>query len=125
MRIFLLSTLACPLPECCTSGDGFDLQVEDYFEDHEPEFNLDIVRQLALRINYTTLYSMIGEQFSDLPPELPERAEDDMHFLAMFGQILYSYDIIQGSLVCRHCGCNFQIKDGIPHMRMPEEQDDE
>lgn len=125
MHLFLLSMLTCPRKSCCTANAGFTVDVTEQAEDNAPEYSIDIIRKIAGRMDYSMLYGMIGHAVEGLPSELPDDYDTNQEFLTALAYTLYGLIIIEGSLTCNSCGLVYPITEGIPRMRLPEEDTDE
>lgn len=125
MHLFLLSTLTCPRKSCCTANAGFTVDVTEQAEDDAPEYNIDIVRKLANRMDYPMLYGMVGHAVEGLPPDLPDDYDSNQEFLTVLAYTLYGFIVLEGSITCNSCGLIFPITEGIPRMRLPEKDADD
>ncbi|ESU45392.1 Putative Trm112 family protein [Giardia duodenalis] len=125
MHLFLLSMLTCPKKTCCTANAGFTVNVTEQAEDDAPEYNIDVIRKAAGRMDYSMFYGMIGHAVEGLPPELPDDYDSNQEFLTVLAYTLYGLIILEGTLTCNSCGLVFPITEGVPRMRLPEEDADE
>ena len=57
-----------------------------------------------------------------LPDELQMEMLDDEGFRQQLHLILLKRQVVEGNMVCPHCGRVYEIKNGIPNMLLNEDE---
>jgi len=113
-----------------SSSSGKMQQDEDESEEEleEEEPNLDFVLHVLPNLDYAVLRDTanklgVGE---GLPETLPDVAtlnkEKDAALLTKLHQVLVETIVLDGTLTCDNCGRSYPIQQGIPNMRLNEDE---
>eukprot|EP00471_Norrisiella_sphaerica_P001442 CAMPEP_0184480252 /NCGR_PEP_ID=MMETSP0113_2-20130426/1749_1 /TAXON_ID=91329 /ORGANISM="Norrisiella sphaerica, Strain BC52" /LENGTH=117 /DNA_ID=CAMNT_0026858611 /DNA_START=241 /DNA_END=594 /DNA_ORIENTATION=+ len=91
----------------------------------EVKFNSAFIVNLLPKIDYKALqYAATTVGIKDLPSELPKKIDQEEHdaLLKKLHHILLEVHVEEGKLVCPKSSREFTIKQGIPNMRLNEDE---
>ncbi|GAB5362414.1 hypothetical protein AAMO2058_000794900 [Amorphochlora amoebiformis] len=91
----------------------------------EVKYNPLFVVHLLPKLNYPALlYAASTVGLKDLPKELPKKIDPTEHdeLLKMLHHVLLEVHVEEGLLVCPKSEREFPIKQGIPNMRLNEDE---
>ena len=88
------------------------------------EFNADFITRMLERLEWGALVDAATQLgVSDGLPEMaPSDKEEDEDILRKIHHVLLEVEITEGELECPETGRKFPIKNGIPDMRLNEEE---
>ncbi|KAH6648885.1 hypothetical protein BKA67DRAFT_523065 [Truncatella angustata] len=123
MKILSLNFLTCAVKACKSSSDSYPLHPKDAeLVQDDIEVNAELLINLLPRIDWTALTTTATELGFPALPSQPPTAEDlaadgqklkDLHHLLMETQIM------EGMLVCGHCGHEYAVREGIANFLLP------
>ena len=130
MRLLTHNQLIC-VRRSCTNNYPLDVEAKS-LEREATDFNPDFIFHLLPTIDYSVLHKTAVKLgiSSTLPPELPQlhdmKLEDNKgkydELLKLLHTILIDTHVTEGVLKCNGCERNYPIQQGIPNMRLREEE---
>ncbi|KAK3325432.1 Trm112p-domain-containing protein [Apodospora peruviana] len=123
MKVLTLNFLTCAVKACKTTNNSFPLHPKDAELVHdEIEINRDLLVNVLPRIDWTALRTTSTELGFPTLPEQPPTAEDlqqDEKMLKELHALLLETQMMEGKLVCGHCGHEYAVREGIANFLLP------
>ncbi|KAK3359234.1 Trm112p-domain-containing protein [Lasiosphaeria hispida] len=123
MKVLTLNFLTCAVKMCKASNDSFPLHPKDAeLAKDDVEINLQLLVNVLPRIDWTALRTTSTELGFPELPEQPPTAEDltsDEKMLQDLHTLLLETQMIEGKLVCGHCGHEYAVREGIANFLLP------
>lgn len=143
MKVLTLNFLTCAVKTCKSSSDSFPLHPKDAeLASDDVEVNPQLLVNLLPRIDWNALRTTSTEAsvvvcglscflvftanasqlgFPQLPeqPPTPEELGADEKVLKDLHSLLIETQIMEGKLVCGHCGHEYAIREGIANFLLP------
>ncbi|ROT43143.1 trm112p-like protein [Sodiomyces alkalinus F11] len=123
MKVISLNFLTCAVKSCKSSGAAFPLHPKDAeLVQDDIELNAQMLLNILPRLDWAALRTNATELgFPELPAELPTREalEADEKKLKDLHHLLVETQIMEGKLVCRNCGHEYAIREGIANFLLP------
>ena len=102
---------------------NFPLQIvlnEGGLEEREDDFNREFILKLIKKIDWAAFRSGAADIGYTIPETLPSDLNDEV--LKNIHHALLELEVMSGKLVCRHCGREYVIEQGIPNMLLREDE---
>ena len=104
---------------------------EGGMEEREQDFNRDFILNLLRKIDWKALkmgatdvgsceLQLIEQIGYSIPDEQPAELTDEI--LQHIHHALLELEVMEGKLVCRHCGREYIVEQGIPNMLLREDE---
>ena len=127
MKILTTNFLTCAVKSCKSSPSSFPLHFKDAsLLSQEIDYNPTFIRNILPRINYAALQTTATElSLQTLLPEqsvfesAEEGKEVDDETLKTLHKLLLETMVQEGKLVCRNCGFEYPIKEGVGNFLLP------
>ncbi|KAL2129371.1 hypothetical protein VTI74DRAFT_7889 [Chaetomium olivicolor] len=123
MKVLTLNFLTCAVKTCKSSNDSFPLHPKDAeLASDDVELNPQLLVNLLPRIDWNALRTTSTELgFPDLPeqPPTPEELQADEKMLKDLHSLLMETQMMEGKLVCGHCGHEYAVREGIANFLLP------
>ncbi|RKU42077.1 type I protein arginine N-methyltransferase Rmt1 [Coniochaeta pulveracea] len=123
MKVLTLNFLTCAVKACKSSSDSFPLHPKDAELVHDDvEVNAQLLTNLLHRLDWKALRTTATELgFPDLPETAPtqEDLENDEKTLKDLHNLLIETQMMEGKLVCGHCGHEYAVREGIANFLLP------
>ncbi len=75
------------------------------------------------RLDWSALRATAADLgIAELPEHIPEDAARDEAFLRSVHELIFEIHVLDGSLVCPHCGRVYPIIRGIPNMVLNDDE---
>ncbi|CAZ85030.1 unnamed protein product [Tuber melanosporum] len=119
MKILTTNYLTCALRTCKSHPNSFPLHFRDaeLQQDSSP-FNASFIANILPRLDWSALLTTATELgFTNLPLEKPT-VVDERVGMALH-RILIETQVVEGKLVCRNCGHEYAIHQGIANFLLP------
>ncbi|CBK23462.2 uncharacterized protein [Blastocystis hominis] len=94
--------------------------VEMRLEEREDDFNREFILKLIKKIDWAAFRSGAADIGYTIPETLPSDLNDEV--LKNIHHALLELEVMSGKLVCRHCGREYVIEQGIPNMLLREDE---
>ncbi|XP_070543695.1 multifunctional methyltransferase subunit TRM112-like protein [Ptychodera flava] len=105
--------------------NGYPLAIEaKEVRVQEVDFNPEFISRMIAKIEWEVLYKAaqsIGH-LGDLPAEPVEDHDSNEDFLKEAHRVILEVEVIEGNLVCPESGRKFPISNGIPNMKLNEDE---
>ena len=93
----------------------------------EVEFNADFITRMLERLEWGALVDAAGQLgvadgLPEMAPSSGKEEEDEEDVLRKIHHVLLEVEITEGELECPETGRKFPIKNGIPDMRLNEDE---
>ncbi|KAL8652725.1 MAG: hypothetical protein Q9226_004143 [Calogaya cf. arnoldii] len=124
MKLLTVNFLTCAVKSCKSSAESFPLHFQDaeleqraigynptFLSNILPRLDWDAVTTTALELGFTKLPATKPEGSADTEEE--HKVMRDLHTLLM------ETEVIEGKMVCRNCGHEYKIKEGIANFLLP------
>mmetsp|Transcript_22661 Transcript_22661/g.65971 ORF Transcript_22661/g.65971 Transcript_22661/m.65971 type:complete len:123 (-) Transcript_22661:313-681(-) len=120
MRLLTHNTLRCNRKDVSL---GFPLRiVPRQVEVRESPLNAEFIRRMVDTLDWSALVTAAAACGVDsLPPDLDRGALEDLTFVEALHRVLMDLHVVEGDLVCPESGQVFPIVNGIPNMKISEE----
>ncbi|KAK1760458.1 hypothetical protein QBC47DRAFT_367164 [Echria macrotheca] len=123
MKVLTLNFLTCAVKSCKSSSDSFPLHPKDAeLAKDDVEINPQLLANVLPRLDWNALRTTSTELgFPSLPdqPPSPEDLTADEKMLQELHSLLMETQIMEGKLVCGHCGHEYAIREGIANFLLP------
>ncbi|KAK0720509.1 Trm112p-domain-containing protein [Lasiosphaeris hirsuta] len=123
MKVLTLNFLTCAVKTCKASNDSFPLHPKDAeLAKDGVEINPQLLVNVLPRIDWTALRTTSTELGFPALPEQPPTAEDltsDEKMLQELHTLLLETQMLEGKLVCGHCGHEYAVREGIANFLLP------
>mmetsp|Transcript_23909 Transcript_23909/g.26537 ORF Transcript_23909/g.26537 Transcript_23909/m.26537 type:complete len:128 (+) Transcript_23909:79-462(+) len=125
MRLLTHNQLICIKKGC---AQNYPLKVvPTEVEQEESEVNPAFIVRLLNSLDYSVLYDVATNALGldTLPEALPEMKEDEPEHEALIQAlhtVLLDTHVLAGELQCNKCGRSYPIQQGIPNMRLNEDE---
>ncbi|KAK0626849.1 Trm112p-domain-containing protein [Immersiella caudata] len=123
MKVLTLNFLSCAVKTCKSSSDSFPLHPKEAeLAKDDVEINPQLLVNVLPRIDWAALRTTSTELgFPTLPDQPPtaEELEADEKMLQELHTLLMEMQIVEGKLVCGHCGHEYAIREGIANFLLP------
>ncbi|KAI4222405.1 MAG: hypothetical protein L6R36_006168 [Xanthoria steineri] len=124
MKLLTVNFLTCAVKGCKGSAASFPLHFEDAeLEQREIGYNPTFLSNILPRLDWdavTTTALELG--FTNLPATKPDgsfETDDEHKVMRDLHTLLMETEVIQGKMVCRNCGHEYLIKEGIANFLLP------
>ncbi|KAL8849274.1 MAG: hypothetical protein Q9221_005744 [Calogaya cf. arnoldii] len=124
MKLLTVNFLTCAVKSCKSSAGSFPLHFQDAeLEQREMGYNPTFLSNILPRLDWdavTTTALELG--FTNLPATKPEGSvdtEEEHKVMRDLHTLLMETEVIQGKMVCRNCGHEYKIKEGIANFLLP------
>ncbi|MCJ1230535.1 hypothetical protein MMC12_007209 [Toensbergia leucococca] len=126
MKVLTVNFVTCAVKACKASPLAFPLHFSDAeLEQREIVYNPAFLINVLPRIDWEALRATAAEvqdlpRFDTVPATKPE-GEDAQDGTVMRGlhTLLMETEVIEGKMVCGHCGHEYKIKEGIANFLLP------
>jgi multifunctional methyltransferase subunit TRM112 len=89
----------------------------------ETPFNAELTASMLRRLDWDALRATAADLgIAELPEHVPEDAARDEAFLRSLHELIFDIHVLEGSLVCPHCGRVYGITKGIPNMVLNDDE---
>ena len=130
MRLLTQNMLVCNVRACAETSqrDGgclsFPLVVRaTQTELRATDFSAPRVLALLPKLDWAALRATAAAMgVADLPAAAPAAPEKDEAFLRSVHTLVLDVHVLEGALVCPHCGRAYPIAAGIPNMLLAEDE---
>ncbi|KAK3997491.1 hypothetical protein QBC44DRAFT_68099 [Cladorrhinum sp. PSN332] len=123
MKVLTLNFLTCAVRTCKQSSDSFPLHPKEAeLASDDVEINPQLLSNLLPRLDWNALRTTSIELgFPALPEQPPtlEELEADEKTLKDLHSLLMETNLVEGKLVCGHCGHEYAVKEGIANFLLP------
>ncbi|KXX77219.1 hypothetical protein MMYC01_205750 [Madurella mycetomatis] len=131
MKVLTLNFLSCAVKACKSSSDSFPLHPKDAeLASDDVEINPQLLVNLLPRIDWKALRTTSTEAsisvvwvlgFPQLPEQPPsaEELQADEKMLKDLHTLLMETQLMEGKLVCGHCGHEYAVREGIANFLLP------
>ncbi|KAM7209220.1 Uncharacterized protein family UPF0434/Trm112 [Naviculisporaceae sp. PSN 640] len=123
MKVLTLNFLSCAVKACKSSNDSFPLHPKEAeLAQDEIELNPDLLVNVLPRIDWAALRTTSTELGFPTLPEQPPTAEDlqsNEELLKELHSLLLETQMMEGKLVCGHCGHEYAVREGIANFLLP------
>ncbi|KAH8908359.1 Trm112p-domain-containing protein [Coniochaeta sp. PMI_546] len=123
MKLLTLNFLTCAVKACKSSSDSFPLHPKDAeLAQDEVELNPQLLTNILHRIDWNALRTTATELgFPELPEQAPteEELQADEKKLKDLHNLLIETQLMEGKLVCGHCGHEYAVREGIANFLLP------
>lgn len=143
MKLLTVNFLTCAVKGCKGSAASFPLHFEDaeleqreigynptFLSNILPRLDWDAVTTTALEVGQTRSCCTVEERskghrqlgFTNLPATKPDgsfETDDEHKVMRDLHTLLMETEVIQGKMVCRNCGHEYLIKEGIANFLLP------
>ncbi|KAK4164921.1 peptidyl-prolyl cis-trans isomerase B [Cladorrhinum sp. PSN259] len=123
MKVLTLNFLTCAVRSCKQSSDSFPLHPKEAeLASDDVEINPQLLSNLLPRLDWNALRTTSTELgFPALPEQPPtlEELESDEKTLKDLHALLMETNLMEGKLVCGHCGHEYAVKEGIANFLLP------
>ncbi|KAK8804387.1 hypothetical protein WA588_004601 [Blastocystis sp. NMH] len=136
MRLLTHNLLICNVAKCVATvaedNNGipdsmkrmnWPLQIvlnEGGLEEREDNFDKEFVLSMLKKIDWTAFHQGAADIGYTVPEEQPTDLNDEV--LKQIHHALLELEVMSGKLVCRHCGREYLIEQGIPNMLLREDE---
>ncbi|CAG9460865.1 unnamed protein product [Pedinophyceae sp. YPF-701] len=114
------------LLECNIKGveNGYPLKIEARkVEVKEADFQADFLKRMLQRLDWSALVQGAKAMgVPDLPEQYRPEMADDEAFLRALHHALLEVHLEEGALICPESGRRFEVKDGVPNMKLAEDE---
>ncbi|KNB45415.1 hypothetical protein JH06_0916 [Blastocystis sp. subtype 4] len=93
---------------------------EGGLSEREDDFNREFILNLLNKLDWQAFRSGAADIGYTVPDVQPADLTDDV--LKNIHHALFELEVIRGKLVCRHCGREYTIEQGIPNMLLREDE---
>ncbi|CCC08903.1 Trm112p-domain-containing protein [Neurospora crassa] len=123
MKVMTLNFLTCAVKNCKSSNDSFPLHPKEAeLAKDDIEINPQLLINVLPRIDWAALRTTSTELgFPTLPeqPPSPEDLQSDEALLKELHELLMETQMMEGKLVCGHCGHEYAVKNGVANFLLP------
>ncbi|MCJ1441687.1 MAG: hypothetical protein MMC23_002178 [Stictis urceolatum] len=136
MKILTANFVTCAVKACKSSPESFPLHFRDAeLEQTDMEFNPTFLRNILPRIEWDALRTTAeetkpevsgldaaaeeGPQADNQPVAVDSGAESQDKLWKDLHKLLFETQVVEGKLVCGHCGHEYRIKEGIANFLLP------
>lgn len=143
MKLLTVNFLTCAVKSCKSSAASFPLHFEDAeLEQREIRYNPTFLSNILPRLDWDAITTTALEVckykpcrtveehskgqrqlgFTNLPATKPEgsfETEDEHKVMRVLHTLLMETEVIEGKMVCRNCGHEYKIKEGIANFLLP------
>ncbi|ETS80385.1 hypothetical protein PFICI_07914 [Pestalotiopsis fici W106-1] len=123
MKVLSLNFLTCAVKACKSSSDSYPLHPKDAeLVQDDIEVNPELLINILPRIDWKALTTTATELgFPALPEQAPtaEELQADEQKLKDLHNLLMETQIMEGKLVCGHCGHEYAVREGIANFLLP------
>ncbi|KAL8673700.1 MAG: hypothetical protein Q9168_001861 [Polycauliona sp. 1 TL-2023] len=124
MKLLTVNFLSCAVKSCKSSAASFPLHFADAeLEQREMDYNPTFLANILPRLDWSAITTTAAELgFTNLPTTKPEgslHTEQEQKVMRDLHTLLMETDVVQGKMVCRNCGHEYNIKEGIANFLLP------
>lgn len=134
MRLLTQNLLVCNVRACVETASreggtsrAFPLRVVPAatggLEERKSEFSAARVLALLPKLDWTALRATAAQMgVAELPVAPPPDPAADEPFLRALHTLVLDVHLVEGALVCPHCGREYPVHGGIPNMLLGEDE---
>ncbi|KAL8737350.1 MAG: hypothetical protein Q9181_001767 [Wetmoreana brouardii] len=124
MKLLTVNFLTCAVKACKTSPASFPLHFKDAeLEQREMGYNPTFLQNILPRLNWVAITTIAAELgFNNIPALKPEgtfESEEEQKVMRDLHTLLLETEVMEGKMVCGHCGHEYKIKEGIANFLLP------
>lgn len=132
MKILTTNFVKCTVKACDVSTESFPLKYQNCElvqeeQDFQPAFIINVLDrvdwdalvQVAKDLGNEAIPASKPAVLQDIDPDQIESNEELMAVLRDLHSLLMETSIVEGEMVCNHCGHIYYIKNSIPNFLLP------